>query len=65
MEPIDFAAYKALVSEYTLEKVAELTGVEQGFLEELAELYADPTARSCRSGRWASTSMSAASGPTS
>ena len=25
-----------------LEKVAELTGVEKGFLEELAELYADP-----------------------
>ena len=42
MEPIDFAAYKALVSEYTLEKVAALTGVEKSFLEELAELYADP-----------------------
>ena len=42
MEPIDFAAFKALVSEYTLEKVAALTGVEKGFLEELAELYADP-----------------------
>ena len=42
MEPIDFAAFKALVSEYTLEKVAGLTGVEKGFLEELAELDADP-----------------------
>ncbi len=42
MEPIDFAAYKALVAEYTLEKVAALAGVEKGFLEELAELYADP-----------------------
>ena len=42
MEPIDFAAFKALVSEYTLEKVAALAGVEKGFLEELAELYADP-----------------------
>ena len=42
MEPIDFAAFKALVSEYTLEKVAGLTGVEKDFLEELAELYADP-----------------------
>ena len=42
MEPIDFAAYKALVSEYTLDKVAALTGVEESFLEELAELYADP-----------------------
>ena len=42
MEPIDFAAFNAVVSEYTLEKVAALTGVEKGFLEELAELYADP-----------------------
>jgi nitrate reductase (cytochrome) len=42
MEPIDFAAFKALVSEYTLEKVSGLTGVEKDFLEELAELYADP-----------------------
>src|SRR4051812_3810890 len=42
MEPIDFAAYRALVSEYTLEKVAKLAGVDKGFLEELAELYADP-----------------------
>src|SRR4051794_6489050 len=42
MEPIDFTAFKAFVSEYTLKKVAALTGVEEGFLEELAELYADP-----------------------
>ena len=42
MEPVDFAAYKALVSEYTLDKVAKLSGVDKGFLEELAELYADP-----------------------
>ena len=42
MEPIDFAAFKKSVSEYTLEKVAALTGVDKGFLEELAELYADP-----------------------
>ena len=42
MEPIDFEAFKAFVSEYTLEKVSELSGVESGFLEELAELYADP-----------------------
>ena len=34
--------FKAFVSDYTLEKTAELTGVEPGFLEELAELYADP-----------------------
>ncbi len=42
MDPSDFEAFKELVSEYTLEKVSALTGVEPGFLEELAELYADP-----------------------
>ncbi len=42
MEPIDFEAFKTLVAEYTLEKVSELSGVEAGFLEQLAELYADP-----------------------
>lgn len=42
MEPIDFDAFKAQVAEYTLEKVAALSGVEEGFLRELAELYANP-----------------------
>jgi len=42
MEPADFETFSKLVSEYTLEKVSELTGVEPGFLQELAELYADP-----------------------
>ena len=42
MDPSDFEAYKALVSEYTLEHVSKLSGVEPGFLEELAKLYADP-----------------------
>ena len=42
MEPIDFAEFKAFVSEYTLDKTVELSGVEPEFLEELAELYADP-----------------------
>lgn len=41
-EAIDFEAFKEFVSEYTLEKAVELTGVEAGFLEQLAELYADP-----------------------
>lgn len=41
-EPIDFEAFKQFVSEYTLEKVSKLTGVEPDFLQELAELYADP-----------------------
>ncbi|WP_332685345.1 periplasmic nitrate reductase subunit alpha [Bosea sp. (in: a-proteobacteria)] len=40
--PIDFAAFAASVKDYTLEKVSALTGVEPGFLQQLAELYADP-----------------------
>lgn len=42
MEPIDFDSFKAFVSDYTLEKLAELTGSDPGFLEQLAELYANP-----------------------
>ncbi|PTR14239.1 periplasmic nitrate reductase subunit alpha [Cereibacter azotoformans] len=42
MTPADFDAFAALVSEYTLEKAAEISGVEPALLEELAELYADP-----------------------
>ncbi|PWR03348.1 periplasmic nitrate reductase subunit alpha [Meridianimarinicoccus roseus] len=42
MEPSDFEAFKAHVAEYTLDYVSQLSGVEPGFLEELAELYADP-----------------------
>ena len=45
MEPIDFEGFKALVSDYTLEMVSDLTGVEPGFLEQLAELYADPSVK--------------------
>lgn len=41
-EPMDFDAFKEFVSEYTLKKTAEMTGVEPEFLEQLAELYADP-----------------------
>ncbi|ADH88478.1 periplasmic nitrate reductase, large subunit [Ancylobacter novellus DSM 506] len=41
-EPIDFDAYAAFVKDYTLDKVSKLSGVEPGFLEQLAELYADP-----------------------
>lgn len=41
-EPIDFEAFKTMVADYTLEMVSELSGVEPGFLEQLAELYADP-----------------------
>jgi nitrate reductase NapA len=41
-QPIDFDAYARFVKDYTLEKVSELSGVERGFLQELAELYADP-----------------------
>ena len=42
MQPIDFDAYAKFVKDYTLEKVSQLSGVERGFLQELAELYADP-----------------------
>ena len=42
MEPADFEAFKALVADYTLDKVADLSGVEPQFLTELAEIYADP-----------------------
>ncbi|MCR4264739.1 periplasmic nitrate reductase subunit alpha [Nitratireductor sp. ZSWI3] len=42
MEPIDFETFKQFVSNYTLEMAAELSGADPGFLEELAELYADP-----------------------
>jgi nitrate reductase NapA len=42
MEPSDFETCRELVSAYTRDAVAELSGVEPGMLEELAELYADP-----------------------
>ncbi len=42
MEPIDFKAFKKFVSAYTLEKAAEISGADAGFLKDLAELYADP-----------------------
>jgi nitrate reductase NapA len=42
MAPMDFDAYAAFVADYTLDKVAELSGVEPGLLEQLAELYAEP-----------------------
>ena len=40
--PSDFAAYAKLVSEYTADKVSEMTGVSKAGLESLAKLYADP-----------------------
>lgn len=42
---IDFEAFKAFVEPYTLEHVAALSGVEPGWLEHLAELYADPAVK--------------------
>ncbi|HEY0183558.1 MAG TPA: periplasmic nitrate reductase subunit alpha [Rhodopila sp.] len=38
----DFDSYAAFVKDYTLQKVAALSGVEPEMLHELAELYADP-----------------------
>ncbi|EWH11964.1 nitrate reductase catalytic subunit [Catenovulum agarivorans DS-2] len=42
---IDFKTFKAFVSEYTAEKVSELSGVSVKDLNALAELYADPTTK--------------------
>ncbi len=42
MEPSTFEAFAELVSDYTLDKVSKLSGVEPDLLKELAELYADP-----------------------
>ena len=41
-EPMTFEEYAAFVSEYTLDKAHEISGVPKNRLEELAELYADP-----------------------
>ncbi len=41
-DPMTFDEFKAFVSEYTLEKVAKLSGVPADKLEALAKLYADP-----------------------
>ena len=38
----NFEELKALVSEYTLDKAHEMSGVPKNVLEELAKLYADP-----------------------
>ncbi|AJR08848.1 nitrate reductase catalytic subunit NapA [Photobacterium gaetbulicola] len=40
-EPMTFDEFKAFVSEYTVEKVSEMSGVKPERLIELAELYAD------------------------
>ncbi|MDO6705244.1 periplasmic nitrate reductase subunit alpha [Photobacterium sp. 1_MG-2023] len=42
MHDMSFEEYKASVAEYTLEKAAELSGVAQEKLLELAKYYADP-----------------------
>jgi nitrate reductase NapA len=39
---IDFDEFASFVAPYTLERAVEMTGVERGWLEQLAELYADP-----------------------
>jgi nitrate reductase NapA len=45
MEPSDFESYARFVGDYDIDTVSELSGVEKGFLEELAELYADPAVK--------------------
>lgn len=42
MEPSTLEEFAELVSEYTVERASEISGVEPGLLEEVAELYADP-----------------------
>ncbi|GAA4903607.1 nitrate reductase catalytic subunit NapA [Ferrimonas pelagia] len=42
MSPIDFEAYATLMSEYTLEKAHQMSGVPKAQLESLAKAYADP-----------------------
>lgn len=39
---IDFDEFARFVAPYTLERAVEMTGVERGWLQQLAELYADP-----------------------
>ena len=41
-QPISFEEFANFVAPYTLEKTVQMTGVERGWLEQLAELYADP-----------------------
>ncbi|MGF1682939.1 nitrate reductase catalytic subunit NapA [Photobacterium minamisatsumaniensis] len=41
-EPMTFDEFKSFVSEYTVEKASEMSGVPTHRLIELAELYADP-----------------------
>jgi nitrate reductase NapA len=41
-EAIDFEAFAEFVRPYTLERAIRETGVERAWLEQLAELYADP-----------------------
>src|SRR5688572_13105232 len=41
-QPISFEEFAAFVRPYTLDKAVEMTGVERGWLEKLAQLYADP-----------------------
>ena len=42
IDPISFDEYKAAVSEYTLERVSEMSGVPEENLLRLAKAYADP-----------------------
>ena len=43
--PYSFEEFARFVAPYTLEKTVEMTGVEAGWLEKVAELYADPKTR--------------------
>ncbi|SHG90786.1 nitrate reductase catalytic subunit NapA [Ferrimonas marina] len=45
MSPSDFDAYAEMMSEYTLDKAHEMSGVPKGQLEALANAYADPNTK--------------------
>ncbi|MEJ2764205.1 periplasmic nitrate reductase subunit alpha [Photobacterium sp. MCCC 1A19761] len=42
LHPMNFEEYKASVAEYTVEKAAQMSGVPEANLLEMAKLYADP-----------------------
>jgi len=50
--PITFDDFKAFVSEYTVEKASEISGVPKERLIELAKLYATRRKKWCPTGPW-------------
>ncbi|SPX41854.1 nitrate reductase catalytic subunit [Haemophilus influenzae] len=58
MHDSSFEELKQLVSEYTVEKVSKMSGLDKVQLETLAKLYADPTKKVVfLTGQWALTNI--------